>query len=133
MARNKGNEATQASEGGAPGDTPDTPQSVAKDGQGAPLAPLVASHQVIRRGLGRRPRTPQPSKPAEAVERVEPPTARRYRVTKGGTIADTGMPQSLKEGKFITDVQYDIASLERQGIGLELQEEPAEAVEETED
>lgn len=111
-------------------DTPepaaDTTTSSAKGGHGEALPPLVAGHQIISRG--RVPRKGRPAiKPDEKMVRVDPPKTIRYKVTKGGRIANTGMPSHLADGKTITNVQYDIGSLRAQGIELkEIVEEETE-------
>jgi len=119
MARNK-----QSVEKTSSGDAPETGDDtgVAKNSQGGSLPMLVADHAVHKRQPGRRSRiAPKPleDEDGEPVARVEPPVARRYKVTKGGRTADNGLPQNLTTGKVISDVQYNIEALIAQGIELE--------------
>lgn len=65
-----------------------------------------------------------PQKPAGGA----PPKKRtRYRVLNGGKVTFAGHLTTLKAGKEIDDVQYDVPQLRRQGIRLEiLQDEDEE-------
>ena len=90
----------------------------AKDAAGGQLPTLTASHVVLKRPIGPHTRVAQPVA-GPKLERVEPPKVTKYRVIKGGTIAGNGLPQNLTTNKVIDDVNYDIASLESQGIVLE--------------
>jgi hypothetical protein len=53
--------------------------------------------------------------PAEA-----PPEVRRYRVTKGGNVrcARLGQRVTIKEGKELDSINFDVRDLQRQGIRL---------------
>lgn len=117
MGRNKAQEDNGSGDiDGAQGD-----QSGAKDASGGQLPGLVAAGQVIKRIQGRTPRAAKAADTGEPTERLEPPVAKRYFVTRGGRITGNGMPQTLLTGKVISDVEYDIESLKRQGIELEEQ------------
>lgn len=77
---------------------------------------------VIGSALDRGPQR----KPGEG-----PPPPRRFRVTKGGTIfqggemGTGGYRTTLREGKEISALHYDIRALQQQGIRLEeIKDEP---------
>jgi hypothetical protein len=66
------------------------------------------------------PKDPPP--PAADAKKV-----RRFRVTKGGTVSTNGYRATLKEGKELDDLNYDIRSLATQGIHLEEIQAPTPA------
>ena len=55
-----------------------------------------------------------PTPPPEIV-----PEVKRYVVTKGGSILNNGFRVTLKEGKEIDSLNYDIVHVQRQGIRLQ--------------
>lgn len=58
--------------------------------------------------------------PRDAVPAARPKT---YRCLNGGTIVADGCRTALRAGKEVSDLQYDIRLLKRQGIRLELVED----------
>lgn len=86
-------------------------------GDGQPLAPLVPSRDGLIVPMKWPAATAAEEEP---IERVNPPVPKRYKVTKGGQFFNSGTPAQMRVGKVISDVEYNVASLQRQGIELEL-------------
>ena len=76
---------------------------------GAPGVPPQSSGQVL-------------SDPARTFKQLEPrvgPKVRRYRVRNGGAFMMGSVRVTLRAGKEITDTNYDVAMLKRNGILLD--------------
>jgi hypothetical protein len=55
--------------------------------------------------------------PPEAV-----PVVKKYVVTKGGVVLNNGFRTTIKDGKVVDGLNFDLAHLQRQGIRLQRQE-----------
>ena len=78
-------------------------------------ADISAEPDVVADATERNPRPPAGAKV---------PKAKRYTVTKGGSISQPGPGGAgyrtiMREGKVIDNLNFDIASLRAQGIGLQ--------------
>lgn len=82
---------------------------------------VVAGHAPM---LGGAPGIPTPGQVVDAsprlpiLRREAEVKARRFRVMNGGMVAQNGLRTALRPGKEISDAQYDVKQLQRQGIVL---------------
>lgn len=91
--------------------------------QAPPTAPHPAPPPMTGGASGVPNASPATASAASAAAHVKRDAGstkpKRYRVMNGGTIVNGGCRTAIRAGKEITDQQYDIAHLKRQGIKLE--------------
>ena len=62
---------------------------------------------------------PTVATPSQFLGRPAGPKPKRYRVLNGGNVMFANVRTQLRVGKEVTNLAYDIAGLQRQGIRLE--------------
>jgi hypothetical protein len=89
-------------------------------GQGTEQAP---AESAVAKDLGGAPGVPIPATEVVAAPRALAGATsrrpRRYRILNGGNIMYGNCRTAMRAGKEISDAQFDIALLKRQGIRLE--------------
>jgi hypothetical protein len=60
--------------------------------------------------------TYNPMVPYVQEDEVETPPVKKYRVTRGGCVLENGFRTTIKEGKEISEITYNLKKLREQGI-----------------